>query len=298
VFHLVQYAYSTTSEVWWSEGTAQWAAKQVFPQLHDLEAFLPAFFQHTDRPLDFPPGGAAASFSYGAAIWPVFLTERFDASVVRGVFEALADGASGALDATETTLQREGSALEPAFAEFASWNAATEARADESGYANAASYPAVRLDALPVVVPSNTAGTLAGLSARYFHFPEGDRRQLAVRADAARLRASFVPLVDGSARLDQGHDLPLETSAAGIVVLSGRATDHRDVPFTIRIDEPSDIAGNPSNGDVGSGGAAAASGCSLAPSSHSRSSLTTILAACGAWLWLGHRRARSRSQLV
>lgn len=259
LFHLVQFAYSATSEAWWAEGTAQWAAKQVFPVLHDLEEFLPAFFQRTDRPLDFPPVGAAASFSYGAAIWPVFLTERFEAPVVRSVFEALGESASGALDAADTTLQREGSSLEAAFAEFAVWNAATGPRAGESGYASAASYPAVRLEELPVILPSKTAGALAGLSARYFHFPQGDRRHLAVSGDTARLSARFVPLVVSRARVDEVSDLPLETSAAGILVLSGRARNHRDVSFTIRIDEALGAVGGASNGGVASGGAAGAS---------------------------------------
>jgi hypothetical protein len=258
LFHLVQYAYATDSEAWWAEGTAQWAAKQVFPELKDLEGFLPAFFQRADRPIDFPPVGAAAAFSYGAAIWPVFLTERFEAPVVRGVFEALGAGAAGALDATDRTLQGAGSSLAAAFSDFAVWNAVTGTRAGSSGYASAASYPEVTLEALPVALPSNTSGALAGLSARYFRFLPGERRRLQVSGDAQRLNARFVPLVENAARVLQLKALPLETSSAGIVVLSGRARDHRDVSFTIHVDEASSTAGGAANEGVTSAGATGA----------------------------------------
>ena len=86
LFHLVQGAYSSNGEVWWSEGTAQWATQQVYPELRDLEAFLPAYFQRTERALDFPPVGAAAAFSYATAIWSVFLAEKLAPSVPRSVF--------------------------------------------------------------------------------------------------------------------------------------------------------------------------------------------------------------------
>jgi len=265
LFHLVQYADSTNGEAWWAEGTAQWAAKQVFPELRDLEGFLPAFFQRTDRPLDFPPVGAAASFSYGAAIWPVFLTERFEVPVVRGVFAALGDGALGALDAANVTLQAAGSSLDSAFTEFALWNTATGTRAGSSGYANAASYPEVTLEALAEGIPSSTAGALAGLSTRYFHFLAGERRHIEVAGEGARLNARFVPLVDREARIHEVKELPLETSNAGILVLSGRARDHRDVTFTIHIGAASGVAGESSSGgaagaSMGAGGDSAMAG--------------------------------------
>lgn len=260
LFHLVQYAYSTTNETWWAEGTAQWAAKNVYPELRDLEGFLPAFFQRTDRPLDFPPVGAAASFSYGAAIWPVFLTEKFDAPVVRGVFEALGERAPSALEAVEFTLQSEGASLDGAFTEFAGWNLATGVRSGSLGYASAASYPEITLEELPVAVPSKAVGALAGLSARYFHFPGGERRHLEVSADVERLSARFVPLVEAEARIGEAMGLPVETSGAGILVLSGRARDHRDVAFTIRIEEALEPPADESDGGASGNGSAGAAG--------------------------------------
>ena len=259
LFHLVQYAYSSTSEAWWAEGTAQWAAKLVFPELQDLERFLPAFFQRTDRPLDFPAVGVAASFSYGAVIWPVFLTERFGVPIVRGVFEASGERGTGALQAAETTLRREGSSLDAAFSDFATWNAATGARAGSTGYADASRYPEVTLEELPFAAPSKTVGALAGLSARYFHFPAGGRRHLEVTGDTDRVSAKLVPLFENRARLNEVEELPLEASDAAILVLSGRATDHRDVFFTIRIDDASDSVVGPPGGDVASSGAAGTS---------------------------------------
>ena len=260
LFHLVQYSYSDNGETWWAEGSAQWAAQQVFPGLRDLEAFLPAFFGRSDRPLDFPPVGAAASFSYGAAIWPVFLSERHQSSIVRGVFEGLGEGAAGVLAATEAALHDRGASLDAAFTEFSRWNAATGARAGSSGYARAADYPEVIAEPLPDEVPSSTAGALAGLSARYFRLGVGARRRVRLVGNGERLSAGFVPFAGEEARLSRARSLPLETSDGGVVVVSGRARDHRDVPFTLLVEE-APATGEPS-GDAaaGAGGAAPSNG--------------------------------------
>lgn len=256
LFHLVQRAYSSNAEAWWNEGTAQWAAKQVFPELQDLEAFLPAFFARTDRPLDFPPIGAAAAFSYGAAIWPVFLGERFGLTTPREAFQELSQGASSALSATQTSLASLGSDLPSAFAEFARWNLATAERSDPDGYARAALYPEVPLDTMPATLPSRVEGKLAGLSARYFATAGGDFRQLALVANQERVQAWFVPLEDGAAALARAKELPTSTDAAGVVVITGNRTDHRDVAYEVA----ATIVEN-----EGDGGASGGAGAALMP---------------------------------
>jgi hypothetical protein len=259
LFHLVQYAYSDNGEAWWAEGSAQWAAQQVFPELRDLEAFLPAFFTRTDRPLDFPAVGAAASFSYGAAIWPVFLSERHPGSMVRSVFEGLGEGAATVLVATDSALSDRGDSLDQAFTEFARWNAATGARAASSGYARAADYPEVALEPLPDELPNSTTSALAGLSARYFRLAAGERRRLRLDGNSEQLSAVFVPFAGKEARLANARSVPFRTSGAGVVVVSGRAHDHRDVPFTIHV-EPAPATEPSGDAAAGAGGAAPSSG--------------------------------------
>jgi hypothetical protein len=252
LFHLVQSAYSANGEAWWSEGTAQWATKQVFPDLQDLERLLPAFFQRTERALDFPAVGAAASFSYGAAIWPLFLAQKVNATLPRSIFEQLAANGGSVLGATESALGAHDAELSTTFGEFARWNAATGARAGRGGYENAASYPEVKLESLGV--PHRVSGKLAGLSARYFGSEARTRRAIQVSANASRLDAWFVPLSDGVADLERATPLPFVGDQAGVVVLSGTAVDHRDVAFTLQVvDAPDPVAS-----DAGAGGAATA----------------------------------------
>jgi hypothetical protein len=252
LFHLVQSAYSANGEAWWSEGTAQWATQQVFPELRDLERLLPAFFQRTERALDFPAVGAVASFSYGAAIWPLFLAQRFNATLPLRIFEQLTLNGGSVLGATESALIARGAELGTTFGEFARWNAATGSRAGIGGYASAASYPEVELE--PLDLPSRVSGKLAGLSARYFGSEARTRRTIQVSANASRLDAWFVPLSDGVAELERASRLPFVGDQAGVVVLSGRAVDHRDVAFTLQVT----AAPDPLASDAGAGGAATA----------------------------------------
>lgn len=244
LFHLVQHAYSSNDEAWWNEGSAQWATQQVFPELTDLESFLPAFFQRPGQALDIPAGGAAAAFSYGAAIWPIFLSERFGPATPRAVFEELGDGADSVLSATAPVLDTE---LSSAFAEFARWNAATGARAASDGYSHAVGYPEVAFEPLE----SPLRGKLAGLAARYFLSEGGAERELKLSGNADRVQAWFLPLEDGKARLMQASVLPATSDASGVVVVTGKALDHRDVSFTLEVSEvvPSNAGAGGATGD-------------------------------------------------
>jgi hypothetical protein len=252
LFHLVQYAYSADSEAWWAEGSAQWAAKRVYPELGDFERFLPAFFRHPERALGSPATVAVAAFNYGAAIWPSFLAERFGDDVLLDIFDELSrHGETGPLQATDTALARRESSLSGAFAEFAAYNGATGTRAASNGYARAASYPEVPLQPLPLNEPAT--GKLAGLAARYFAVEGEGPRELVLSGDPARVGATYLPLVAGAVDLSRAAPLPLRAAAPGLVVMTGRAVDFRDVPFSVLSSTVDDeaIAGAPAS----SGGA-------------------------------------------
>jgi hypothetical protein len=291
LFHLVQDAYDADLERWWAEGSAQWAAKQVYPELRDLERFLPAYFDVPWRPLNVPPPGIITNFLYATAIWPVFLHERLDADVVREVFEGL-DGATNVLPVTDAVLQARGSSLAQEFAWFAAYNAATGKRAPESGgYANAADYPEVPVEDLPSGTPTDTA---SGLGAYYYALPAGSPA-LELDADSDRVAALLVPLVDGKADLASAQPLPAQTDGDAIVVVAAQSVVRTDAPFTLR--EAAESAGE--GGGGGSGGTDVASGpesngCSVsAPvfgSPHAGGLFGIVVAG-----WLGRRRfARSR----
>jgi hypothetical protein len=257
LFHLVQNAYDADLDRWWAEGSAQWADKQVYPELQDLERFLPDYFESPWRPLNVPPNGVITNFLYATAIWPVFLSERFDAELVREVYEGLGPDAADVLPATDAALQQRGSSLAEEFLQFAAYNAATGERApDSGGYVDAASYPLVPLEAL-----TNTHGELvsevgSGLGAFYYSLNAEVSTELSLEADPAREAALLAPLVDGKLQLDLAKRLPATLEGPGIVVVAGQSLSRTDAPFK--------LSGKPPSTEPGGGDATPdSSGCSV-----------------------------------
>ena len=150
-FHVIQNAYNANIDRFWAEGTAQWAAKTLDPTLTDLERFLPAFFEESSHSIDAPANGVTSSYLYGAAVWPVFLTQRHGNGIVKSILEEEAKAGALAIPAADTVLQASQLSIEEEFPLFAAWNAATGKRTPTSmnaGYANATNYPLVSIAAL------------------------------------------------------------------------------------------------------------------------------------------------------
>src|SRR5690606_14216405 len=80
------------------EGSAVWATEYFDTDLDDLERLSGGYLQQTDRPLDRPPGGPIDPFSYGAAVFFQFLSERFEPGIIRALWERCEDGAGGVDD--------------------------------------------------------------------------------------------------------------------------------------------------------------------------------------------------------
>ena len=274
IFHLVQHAYGAEDEPWWAEGTAQWAAKQVYPELQDLERFLPAYFDNTWRPLNVPPGGVVAAFLYATAIWPVFLNERYGASTVRGVFEGLDSSARGVLETTDVLLAGQGSSLGQAFLEFASYNAATSARATSGqGYLDAPSYPSVQFEPFQAEAGATVSDVVAGLGAFYYSVRVDAPVQLELQADPGRVAALVVPIDGMSVRLEAARRLPTRVEGEAVIVVAGQSLSRTDAAFTLRA-EPLEKPGS--------------GGCSV--SSRSRAGAAPV----GTVLWLiGLLRSRA-----
>lgn len=280
LFHLVQHAYDADVESWWAEGSAQWAAKQVYPELTDLERFLPEYFKSPWRPLNVPPSGPISGFLYATAIWPVFLHEQLGADVVREVFEALAPELGGVFPATDAVLQARGSSLADAFLEFSSFNAATGERAAKGlGYAASAAYPTVPTTEL-VATPGASADDVAsGLGAFFYRVSAPSPIELELDADPERVAARLVPLAEGKARLDEARDLPISFEGEAVVVVAGRTLTRSDAPFVLRARS-------------GSGSSESAGGCALTGGSAAAPSKASLLLAIAAML--GRRARRSR----
>ena len=283
LFHAVQNAYDTELDRFWAEGTAQWATKQLDLSLPDLERFIPSFLNETARSLDAPPSGVTSGFLYGAAIWPVFLTEHRGPGIVKAILEKEGAARASALDAASAVFVEQGTTLAEEFTLFAVYNVATKSRAGTGGYKDAAKYSLAKLIELPDA--PMVASLTSGLSSRYYHVAAGAPRLFTLDADATRTRAMLLPFEDGHARVDKVLPLPARLDGEGVVVVTGITTKKSDAPFTLTIAPAADDPTLPS-GAVGDAGAAAdaAPPTTATTTTTSGCSTTTVKGAPGASL--------------
>jgi hypothetical protein len=259
LFHLVQDAYDADVERWWAEGSAQWAAKQVYPDLKDLERFLPAYFKNPWRPLNVPPNGVITDFLYATAIWPVFLQQRFDSSIVREVYEASGQG-DGVLPTTDIVLQAHDSSLAQEFLQFAAYNATTDGRGvDAAGYTDGANYPAVPVKALSPDVDPLVSDVDSGLGAYYYSLLPDAPLRVELDADPERMTALLIPSVDGKLDLTGAQPLPATVEGEATIVVASQSLLRTDAPFTLRSAATTGGAQAGAKGDSGPD----SSGCSV-----------------------------------
>jgi hypothetical protein len=280
LFHAVQNGYDQGMDRFWAEGTAQWAAAQLDPKLGDLERNLPAFFENAKRSIDVTTGGVTAGYLYGAAIWPVFLSETRSNDAIREIFDHQAATADSAMASASAVLEARGTNLRDAYTTFGAWNASTGTRAGTGGYAKAAEYPEVALEAFPA---DGASGVLAGYGNRYYLVQLGAAKQLTLEADAARVNAMMVPLEGGKARVDQAKFLPANVDGDALLVVVGTSPSKADAPFTVRVGEPGPT--NPTNPTTPASG-----GCQATP--RAPTSGGAALAAAAALVVLARRKRR------
>ena len=287
VFHAVQNAYDGVSiDRFWAEGTAQWAMKTLHPELMDLERHLGAFFSVSGRSIDVPPMGL--DYLYGTAVWPVFLTERYDATLVRSVLEQEVSG-TGSLAAVDAALAPHSSSLAAEFPLFVAWNACTKDRVGTGGYASAGTYPSIN----PPQELSVTAQAITtGFSNFTYHLAASAPSHVTIDTDRTRNGALLVPLEAGKCRLDQVATLPANVQSEALVVVSGVTAKKTDAPFTLMV-----VAGLVAEG-MGSGGPGAggggSSGCAVGIARGPLEAHSMIAALIGAALALGRRRSSRR----
>ena len=294
LFHSVQDGYDSEIDRFWAEGTAQWAMKQVFPELVDFEQQLPAFFKDPTRSLDTQPSGVTAGFLYGSAVWPLFLTLRHGPDTVREIFEKELDGTKS-LAATDALLMSKGSSLAEDYPLFGAWNTATKALAGTGGYPDAAKYPGVKLTPLA----EGATGITSGLSYFSYRATLDALSKVSVETDATRNAAVGVPIAAGKPDLSKAVKLPADLEGDVLVVVGGITTKKTDAPFTIHVGTP-DPAATSSGGTSGTsgdgGGGGDGGGCATARTASSAASrahdafaaLTVVLGA----LVVARRRRR------
>jgi MYXO-CTERM domain-containing protein len=263
LFHAVQNAYDRDLDRFWAEGTAQWAMKTLHPELQDFERQLPGFFKEPERSIDTQPSGVTASYLYGSAVWPLFLTLKYGDGVVRSVLEAETDGTKS-LAAVDKVLATKGSSLAEAFPMFAAWNVATKTYAGTGGYPDAAKYPGIKVSS----GGDGTSGVTSGLAYAAYAIDPGGTVGVSLETDATRNGGVLVPLDGGKARIDRAQKLPANADGPSLVVIAGITTKKTDAPFTIRFGAPVSGSSSGSSGQTSSGnGGGGGGGCACATTS-------------------------------
>lgn len=292
LFHAVQNAYvADMEERFWAEGTAQWAMKQLHPELTDFERQLPAFFADPKRSIDSAATGVTAGYLYGSAVWPLFLTLRHGPTTVKEVFERQGSG-EDAVPAIDGVLTARGSSLAEEFPLFWAWNVGTKDRAGTGGYPDAAKYPGVKTVG---TLEDGATGITSGMSAFLFAGDLGGRTKVALETDETRNAGVLVPLDGDKTQLDKAQKLPAVAEGPALVVVTGITTKKTDAPFTLRLVPDDGATSSSSSGGAGGGGGGGDDGgcaCSTR-SSHGDGALVFLIAA--GFVLAGRSRARMQS---
>ncbi|MEZ5359127.1 MAG: dockerin type I repeat-containing protein [Candidatus Zixiibacteriota bacterium] len=142
-FHAVQlaYDYDASNNLWWMEETATAMEEYIFPEVNDNLNYLPYFFNYPARSLR----STVNYHMYGAFIWPLYLTNRFDESIVKHSWEACRNNLPEI--AIDSALAPFGFTTAGVFNDFVSENYFTGDRAKiTSFYSDAPDYPEIVLD--------------------------------------------------------------------------------------------------------------------------------------------------------
>ena len=166
--HAVQFAYRIINDdFFFYEATSTYFEDVVYDRINDYLQYLDDFFAQPESSFNRKDGW----HEYGLSIWNHFLERRYDATVLRSIWEGIGEG-KRALDAVDEALQLKNTDFETALGEFYSWNYFTGTRADSTQfYREGHLYPTL-MPSDTVSITSDTTITITNnyLSARYIYF--------------------------------------------------------------------------------------------------------------------------------
>jgi MYXO-CTERM domain-containing protein len=234
-FHAIQAAYDSDQGSVLSEGTAVWGTESYDSSLNDFEAFTSGYLANADRPLDQPLPGPVDPFSYGAAIFFQFLSERYDPDAIRILLERCENGGPGGedpmwmsqLDAVADEVG--GGSFAEVMVEFATWNLYTDDFADPAlAYQNGAALDRVKMNDVDAPYVDEEARSFYA-STTYFSLPPAGRAEMTAAvvapaddADAiVGLEILLVSELDESVSVTQVDDV-----AAGTQAILTEGVDH------------------------------------------------------------------------
>ncbi|MBI4530835.1 MAG: T9SS type A sorting domain-containing protein, partial [Candidatus Latescibacteria bacterium] len=163
-FHAIQFSYYDGRDgIWWQEATATWMEDVAYTEVNDYYQYLRYFFQDPTLSLD----RATSSQDYhvfGATIFPHFLSERFDRSVIRRTWENFAKRQSA-------TIKEIGEGIpvgfDSAMIEFTLWNYFTGKRHRNGYYPEGGAYPEVPTQPMDLSGEMVRGGSVDHLGADY-----------------------------------------------------------------------------------------------------------------------------------
>lgn len=146
-----------TYRPYWMEMSAVWMEEMVYDGVDDYLGYLSSFFNHPNwslKTFGFSPD--SARHAYGSCVWPMYLQERFDTTIIKHIWEECAKiPGNNAIDypggesATDKALKARGTTFEEAFREFTVWNYFTGDRVrPEVYYSEGEEFPQVMVEDL------------------------------------------------------------------------------------------------------------------------------------------------------
>jgi hypothetical protein len=220
--HVLQAGYDALADVWMCEATAVWVESYINREIRDYLQFLYAWSMQSTVPLTaFWPQDMRSQKAYAAAVWNIWLSNRFGPEIVRGAWESLmrVSPKSFALGAYDAAIRAAGGAgFSPEFALLAA--ATAEWRAPGGEFADGPLYPdMLRQGVLRVNGPA-TATELDHTSFALFDVPTGDERRIRLAASTGTDASAAVALVGlgGHARVIALRELP--AAGAGAVTVT------------------------------------------------------------------------------
>lgn len=156
-FHMVQFGYSSDVN-FFNEPSAVWMEEEMYPDVDDylqyvkdtLDEIVEAnIFKHPDTALDYMNPNQPTN--YDKVVWPMFLSERYSAVVIRNAWENYKAQMNGTTAVFDDALKRYDSGLSftRAFGEFGQWLFYTNKRANAfSGFHDAQLWPLVQVNTL------------------------------------------------------------------------------------------------------------------------------------------------------
>ena len=149
-FHAIQFGYDafeydfddpddwTTYKPWWGEASATWMEDVIYDDINDYIGYLPYFYGYSWMGLgtfSYNLGDARGYHPYASCVWPIYLTEKYSAGIIKEIWERCGTIAGyNTLHATNDALLSRSSSLSTGFLEFSVWNFHTGDFADPANF--------------------------------------------------------------------------------------------------------------------------------------------------------------------